>query len=54
VYPRSKFVSEFGFQSYPSFSILKNVTAPEDRSYTSAFMNYRCCNTFCDTNSILS
>lgn len=54
VYPRSKFVSEFGFQSYPSFSILKNVTAPEDWSYTSAFMNYRCCNTFCDINGILS
>ncbi|CAL8468004.1 g7542 [Coccomyxa elongata] len=41
VYPRSKFVSEFGFQSYPSFSVLKQVTAPEDWSYTSAMMNYR-------------
>ena len=41
VYPRSKFVSEFGFQSYPSFSALKNVTVPEDWSYTSAMMNYR-------------
>ena len=26
MYPRSKFVSEFGFQSYPSFGVLKNVT----------------------------
>ena len=42
VYPRSKFVSEFGFQSYPSFNVLKNVTAAEDRSYTSSMMNYRC------------
>ena len=42
VYPRSKFVSEFGFQSYPSFNVLKNVTAPEDWSYTSSMMNYRC------------
>ncbi|EIE20788.1 glycoside hydrolase [Coccomyxa subellipsoidea C-169] len=41
VYPRSKFVSEFGFQSYPSFSALKQVTAPEDWSYTSPMMNYR-------------
>ena len=41
VYPRSKFVSEFGFQSYPSFGALKNVTVPEDWSYTSAMMNYR-------------
>lgn len=42
VYPRSKFVSEFGFQAFPSFSVLKQVTAPEDWSYTSAMMNYRC------------
>ena len=41
MYPRSKFVSEFGFQSYPSFGALKNVTVPEDWSYTSAMMNYR-------------
>ncbi len=41
VYPRSKFVSEFGFQSYPSFNVLKNVTVEEDWSYTSAMMNYR-------------
>lgn len=42
VYPRSKFVSEFGFQSYPSFSVLKQYTAPQDWSYTSPMMNYRC------------
>ena len=41
VYPRSKFVSEFGFQSYPSFNVLKNVTVAEDWSYTSSMMNYR-------------
>ena len=46
MYPRSKFVSEFGFQSYPSFNVLKNVTAEEDWSYTSAMMNYRC-GSFC-------
>lgn len=42
VYPRAKFVSEFGFQSYPSFSVLKEVSAPEDWAYNSAFTNYRC------------
>jgi len=42
VYPRSKFVSEFGTQSYPSFSVLRNVTAPSDWAYDSAMSNYRC------------
>ena len=41
-YPRSKFVSEFGTQSYPSFSVLRNVTAPSDWAYDSAMSNYRC------------
>ena len=41
-YPRSKFVSEFGTQSYPSFSVLQNVTSPSDWSYTSDMSNYRC------------
>lgn len=42
IYPRSKFVSEFGTQSYPSFSVLRNVTAPSDWAYDSAMSNYRC------------
>jgi hypothetical protein len=51
VYPRSKFVSEFGFQSYPSFSVLKEVSAPEDWAYDSAFANYRCAPVFPATSS---
>ncbi|KAK9835150.1 hypothetical protein WJX81_001501 [Elliptochloris bilobata] len=41
LYPRSKFVSEFGTQSFTSFSVLRNVTAPSDWSYDSDMSNYR-------------
>ena len=42
IYPRAKFVSEFGFQSYPSFLTAKEATAPQDWSYTSPMFNFRC------------
>lgn len=32
-YPRARFVSEYGFQSYPSFESMANVTNPEDWKY---------------------
>ncbi|GFS83583.1 beta-mannosidase [Trichonephila clavipes] len=32
-YPRARFVSEYGFQSYPSFESMANVTKPEDWKY---------------------
>ncbi|KAG8191625.1 hypothetical protein JTE90_012342 [Oedothorax gibbosus] len=32
-YPRARFVSEYGFQSYPSFQSLSNVTHPQDWDY---------------------
>ena len=54
VYPRSKFVSEFGFQSYPSFNVLKNVTVAEDWSYTSSMMNYRFCSSLIFAAMMLS
>ncbi len=41
IYPRAKFVSEFGFQSFPSFLTAKQATAPQDWSYTSPMFNFR-------------
>ncbi|XP_074621732.1 beta-mannosidase-like [Acropora palmata] len=40
-YPKPRFASEYGFQSYPSFETLAKVSLPEDWSYNSAFMNHR-------------
>ena len=31
-YPLPRFVSEHGFQSWPAFSLLEDLTAPEDWS----------------------
>uniref|UniRef100_A0A8D0H224 Beta-mannosidase n=1 Tax=Sphenodon punctatus TaxID=8508 RepID=A0A8D0H224_SPHPU len=36
-YPKTRFASEYGFQSWPSFSTLVKVSAAEDWSYTSNF-----------------
>lgn len=41
IYPRAKFMSEFGFQSEPSFFTLENVTIEQDWSWDSDIMNYR-------------
>ncbi|XP_023230069.1 beta-mannosidase-like isoform X1 [Centruroides sculpturatus] len=33
IYPRARFVSEYGFQSYPSFITFSNVSLPKDWTY---------------------
>ena len=40
-YPKPRFASEYGFQSYPSFETLAKVSLPKDWSYNSTFMNHR-------------
>ncbi|KAJ6668857.1 hypothetical protein lerEdw1_012343 [Lerista edwardsae] len=40
-YPRSRFASEYGFQSWPSFSTLEKVSIEEDWSFTSNFSTHR-------------
>nr|XP_046269073.1 beta-mannosidase isoform X2 [Scatophagus argus] len=40
-FPRARFVSEFGFQSWPSFSTLQPVSIKEDWSYDSQFASHR-------------
>nr|XP_033812769.1 beta-mannosidase [Geotrypetes seraphini]XP_033812778.1 beta-mannosidase [Geotrypetes seraphini] len=40
-FPKTRFASEYGFQSWPSFSTLKLISAPEDWSYKSNFSLHR-------------
>uniref|UniRef100_H3C1U4 Beta-mannosidase n=1 Tax=Tetraodon nigroviridis TaxID=99883 RepID=H3C1U4_TETNG len=40
-FPRARFVSEYGFQSWPSFSTLRPVSVKEDWSYSSRFTSHR-------------
>nr|DBA28843.1 TPA: hypothetical protein GDO54_009135 [Pyxicephalus adspersus] len=40
-YPRPRFASEYGFQSWPSFSTIAQISSPEDWSYTSNFTEHR-------------
>ncbi|CAH2301236.1 beta-mannosidase isoform X1 [Pelobates cultripes] len=40
-YPRPRLASEYGFQSWPSFSTIYKVSVPEDWSYTSNFAYHR-------------
>lgn len=40
-YPKPRFASEYGFQSYPSFETLSEVSLPEDWTYNSRFMDHR-------------
>ncbi|XP_063774379.1 beta-mannosidase isoform X2 [Pseudophryne corroboree] len=40
-YPKPRFASEYGFQSWPSFSTLQKISSPEDWSYTSNFTAHR-------------
>ena len=40
-YPKPRFASEYGFQSYPSFETLAAVSVPGDWTYNSAFMDHR-------------
>jgi beta-mannosidase len=41
IFPLSRFVSEFGFQSMPSFLGYEPVTVPEDWSQSSEFLEFR-------------
>uniref|UniRef100_A0A3Q2PBK5 Beta-mannosidase n=1 Tax=Fundulus heteroclitus TaxID=8078 RepID=A0A3Q2PBK5_FUNHE len=40
-FPRTRFASEYGFQSWPSFSTLQPVSVQEDWSYGSDFTSHR-------------
>ncbi|XP_072439843.1 beta-mannosidase isoform X1 [Chiloscyllium punctatum] len=40
-FPKTRFASEYGFQSWPSFSTLEKVSSPEDWYYNSSFTNHR-------------
>lgn len=40
-YPDARFVSEFGFQSYPSFDVLSTVSRLEDWSNSSEWSKFR-------------
>ncbi|XP_076002860.1 beta-mannosidase [Genypterus blacodes] len=40
-FPRTRFASEYGFQSWPSFSTLKPVSVSEDWSFSSDFSSHR-------------
>lgn len=40
-FPRTRFASEYGFQSWPSFSTLKTVSIDDDWSYDSNFSSHR-------------
>uniref|UniRef100_A0A663MTH4 Beta-mannosidase n=1 Tax=Athene cunicularia TaxID=194338 RepID=A0A663MTH4_ATHCN len=41
VYPKTRFASEYGFQSWPSFSTIEKISSTEDWSYTSNFSLHR-------------
>ena len=41
LYPRAKFVSEFGFQSFASFPVFANQSAPGDWSRNSSMVGFR-------------
>lgn len=40
-YPKPRFASEYGFQSYPSFETLSAVSIKKDWEYNSPFMLHR-------------
>ncbi|KAI4572553.1 hypothetical protein MJG53_006053 [Ovis ammon polii x Ovis aries] len=40
-FPKARFVSEYGYQSWPSFSTLEKVSSEEDWSYESSFALHR-------------
>ncbi|KAM3594016.1 uncharacterized protein V6R79_000676 [Siganus canaliculatus] len=40
-FPRTRFASEYGFQSWPSFSTLQPVSVEDDWSYSSNFTSHR-------------
>lgn len=40
-YPHARFVSEFGFESLPSWKLYKKVTQPKDWSWNSEMSEFR-------------
>ncbi|XP_043916993.1 beta-mannosidase [Protopterus annectens] len=40
-FPKTRFASEYGFQSWPSFNTLQKISIPEDWSYYSALSEHR-------------
>ena len=41
IYPNTRFASEYGFQSFPSFEVLKQYSEPLDWDYFGEFANQR-------------
>jgi len=41
VYPKPRFCSEYGFQSFPSFELMQTVSEATDWSFSSAWMQHR-------------
>eukprot|EP00095_Tigriopus_kingsejongensis_P004036 maker-scaffold5_size1054832-snap-gene-4.13 protein:Tk04036 transcript:maker-scaffold5_size1054832-snap-gene-4.13-mRNA-1 annotation:"Beta-mannosidase" len=41
IYPQTRFASEYGFQSYPSFEVLQQYSEPFDWNFFSDFVNNR-------------
>nr|XP_044622329.1 beta-mannosidase isoform X3 [Equus asinus] len=41
IFPKARFVSEYGYQSWPSFSTLEKISSEEDWSYGSRFSLHR-------------
>ena len=41
VFPKARFASEYGYQSYPSFEAIQNISIPEDLKWNSTLMFYR-------------
>ena len=41
IYPKTRFASEYGFQSFPAFAIVQSVSAPEDWSILSRWVEMR-------------
>lgn len=42
IWPRAKFISEFGFQSWPSWQLYQQVTEPADWARHSDMSEFRC------------
>lgn len=43
IYPLPRMATEYGFQSFPSVTTLKNFAQPEDLYWPSRFINHRYC-----------
>lgn len=41
LFPKARFASEYGYQAYPSFEAMQNISITEDLKWNSTFMFYR-------------